>query len=278
MASSSRSWPDGAVNAAPTPAEPTVRLEVEDAIATITLDRPAALNALTVPMKQELLAALRAAEGNAAVRAVIFTGTGRAFCAGQDLHERLQPDAAPLGVELRERYNPIVREMRSMGKPIVGAINGVAAGAGASLAFACDIRIAAEGASFALAFGRVGLVPDTGATWLLPRLVGGSRAAQIAVLNTALSAADALAIGLVAAVVPADALTDAAREMAGRLAAGAPIALALTKQALHAAWERDFEGALELEANLQDRAGRSADHAEGIAAFMAKRPPRFSGE
>jgi 2-(1,2-epoxy-1,2-dihydrophenyl)acetyl-CoA isomerase len=260
------------------PAEPTVRLEVADAIATITLDRPAALNALTVAMKQELLAALQQAERDDAVRAVIVTGAGRAFCAGQDLHERLEPDAAPLGEELRERYNPIARTMRGMAKPILGAINGVAAGAGASLAFACDIRVAAEGATFALAFGRVGLVPDTGATWLLPRLVGASRAAQIAMLNTAVTAADALTIGLVAAVVPAESLMVIAREMAGRLAAGAPIALALTKQALNATWERDFEGALELEAELQDRAGRSADHAEGIAAFMAKRPPRFSGE
>ena len=257
---------------------PAIRLEVAEAIATITLDRPAALNALTVPMKEDLLGALRSAAADPTVRVVIVTGAGRAFCAGQDLHERLQPDAAPLGEELRERYNPIARAMRGMPKPIVGAINGVAAGAGASLAFGCDIRVAAEGATFALAFGRVGLVPDTGATWLLPRLVGGSRAAQIAMLNTTLTAAEALDIGLVAAVVPGDALLDTAREMADRLAAGAPIALALTKEALNAAWERDFEGALQLEEELQDRAGRSADHAEGIAAFMAKRPPRFTGE
>lgn len=263
---------------ADTSTDPTVRLEISDAIATITLDRPAALNALTVPMKRELLDAVRHAEQDRSVRAVVLTGAGRAFCAGQDLHERLEPDAAPLGEELRERYNPIARAMRGMAKPIVGAVNGVAAGAGASLAFACDVRIAAEGASFALAFGRVGLVPDTGATWLLPRLVGAARAAEIALLGTSLSAADALAIGLVTAVVPGDALAATAREVANRLAAGAPIALALTKQALNEAWERDFDGALELEAELQDRAGRTADHAEGIAAFMAKRPPRFTGE
>ena len=256
----------------------TVLLEVADGIATIALNRPDALNALTVPMKRELLAAFRAVERDRAVRAVILTGAGRAFCAGQDLRERLEPDAAPLGTELRERYNPIIRAMRGLEKPIVGAINGVAAGAGASLAFACDLRIAAEGASFALAFGRVGLVPDSGATWLLPRLVGGARAAEIALLNDPVPATAALTMGLVTRVVPAAELSDAAREMAGRLAQGAPLAIALTKRALNAAWDRGLEGALEYEAFLQDLAGESRDHAEGIAAFMEKRVPRFSGE
>jgi 2-(1,2-epoxy-1,2-dihydrophenyl)acetyl-CoA isomerase len=254
-----------------------VRLEVEDAIATITLDRPDALNALTVPMKRELLAAFRSVERDAAVRVAILTGAGRAFCAGQDLHERLQPDAAPLGEELRERYNPIVRAMRGLEKPIVGAVNGVAAGAGASLAFACDLRVAAESATFALAFGRVGLVPDTGATWLLPRLVGSARAAEIALLNAPVKAAEALSIGLVSRVVPAGELMAAAREVANQLAAGAPRALALTKRALNAAWDRGLDAALDYEAQLQDLAGRTADHAEGIAAFMEKRPPRFRG-
>jgi len=256
----------------------TVRLEVADGIATITLDRADALNAMTVPMKRELLAAFRSVERDAAVRAVILTGAGRAFCAGQDLHERLEPDAAPLGTELRERYNPIIRAMRRLEKPILGAINGVAAGAGASLAFACDLRIAAENATFALAFGRVGLVPDSGATWLLPRLVGGARAAEIALLNEPVSASGALAMGLVSRVVPGQELGDAAREIAGRLAAGAPLALALTKRALNATWDRGLDGALEYEAFLQDVAGRTRDHAEGIAAFMEKRKPRFSGE
>jgi 2-(1,2-epoxy-1,2-dihydrophenyl)acetyl-CoA isomerase len=149
---------------------PDLRVDVGDAIATFTLDRPDALNALTVPLKEELITAFRGVARDPAVRIVILTGAGRAFCAGQDLRERLEPDAAPLAIEIRERFNPLIVAMRRLEKPIIGAINGIAAGAGASLAFACDIRIAAEGATFLLAFGKVGLVPDSGATWFLPRL------------------------------------------------------------------------------------------------------------
>ena len=256
----------------------SVRYEVDDAIATITLDRPGALNALTVPMKDELLAAFRAVARDRAVRAVVLTGAGRAFCAGQDLRERLEPGAAPLAVELRERYNPIVTAMRALDQPIVGAINGVAAGAGASLAFACDIRLAAEGASFVLAFGRIGLVPDSGATWFLPRLVGPAKAAELALRGGSLSAAEAERFGLVAGVSNGDALAADARALAGRLAGLAPRALALTKRALQRSWSVDLDEALEDEALRQGIAGATADHAEGLAAFLEKRPPRFSGE
>ena len=260
--------------------DPTVLVAVDgDAgVATITLNRPGALNSLTVPMKQELLAAFRRVDRDAATRAVILTGAGRAFCAGQDLKERLEPDAAPLGVELRERYNPIIRAMRSLPKPIVGAINGVAAGAGASLAMACDIRLAADTASFALAFGRVGLVPDSGATWFLPRLVGATKAAEIALLGDPVTAEEAVRIGLVGRVVAAAELATEARAVAARLAAGAPRASALTKRALDTTWDRDLDAALEYEAHLQDMAGRTKDHQEGMAAFLEKRQPRFSGE
>jgi 2-(1,2-epoxy-1,2-dihydrophenyl)acetyl-CoA isomerase len=255
-----------------------LRYEVADAVATITLDRPGALNALTVPLKLELLAALRSVARDRGVRAVVLTGTGRAFCAGQDLKERLEPDAAPLEVEVRDRYNPIITAMRRLDQPIVGAINGVAAGAGASLAFACDVRIAAEGASFVLAFGRIGLVPDSGATWFLPRLVGPAKAAELALLGESLSAAEAERIGLVARVVPAESLEAEARSMALRLAGLAPLALALTKRALERSWSVDLERALEDEAYRQGIAGATADHAEGLAAFVEKRPPRFTGE
>jgi len=261
-----------------TPSFSTVRLEVADAIATLTLDRPDALNALTVTMRQELLAAFRAIARDRAVRAVVLTGAGRAFCAGQDLKERLEPDAAPLAVELREGYNPIIRAMRALDQPIVGAVNGVAAGAGASLAFACDVRLAAEGASFLLAFGRIGLVPDSGATWFLPRLVGTAKAAELALLGESLSAADAEHFGLVARVVAPGELAVEARRLATRLTELAPRALALTKRALQRSWSVDLDDALEDEAYRQGIVGTAADHEEGLAAFLQKRPPRFTGE
>jgi 2-(1,2-epoxy-1,2-dihydrophenyl)acetyl-CoA isomerase len=254
-----------------------LRIEISDAVATVTLDRPEALNALTIPLKAALLDAFRALGTDPAVRAVVLTGAGRAFCAGQDLRERLEPDALPLADEIRRRYNPIVRAMRGLPKPIVGAINGVAAGAGASLAFACDVRVAAEEASFLLAFGRVGLIPDSGATWLLPRLVGAAKAAELALMTEPLSARDAERSGLVARVVPGETVVAEAQALAARLAAGAPRALALTKRALEASWDATLDEQLETEADLQGEAGATADHAEGIAAFMERRAPRFKG-
>jgi 2-(1,2-epoxy-1,2-dihydrophenyl)acetyl-CoA isomerase len=259
------------------PTRSTVRVEVADAVATITLDRPDALNALTGPMLADLLTAFRRIARDPAVRAVVLTGAGRAFCAGQDLKERLAPDAPPLALVVRERYNPIIAAMRALDQPIVGAINGVAAGAGASLAFACDVRLAAETASFALAVGRIGLVPDSGATWFLPRLVGPARAAELALTGATLTAAEAERLGLVARVVPAETLAAEARDVASKLAALAPVALAQTKRALERSWSLDLETALEEEAWRQGIAGATEDHAEGIAAFVEKRSPRFRG-
>jgi 2-(1,2-epoxy-1,2-dihydrophenyl)acetyl-CoA isomerase len=260
------------------PSFDAIRFEISDAIATITLDRPEALNALTVTLKEELLVAFGAIARDRAVRSVVLTGAGRAFCAGQDLKERLESDASPLTVELRDRYNPIIRAMRSLNQPIDGAINGVAAGAGASLAFACDIRLASEGATFRLAFGQIGLVPDSGATWFLPRLVGRAKAAELALLGEPLSAIDAERFGLVARVVPADALAAEARTVAARLAALAPRALALTKRALDRSWSVSLDAALDDEAYWQGIAGATNDHREGIAAFVEKRTPRFRGD
>jgi 2-(1,2-epoxy-1,2-dihydrophenyl)acetyl-CoA isomerase len=254
-----------------------LRVEVDGPVATLTLDRPESLNALTVPMKVALRDALESLAADRGTRAVILTGAGRGFCAGQDLAERESPDAAPLDVEVRDRYNPIIRAIRSMGQPVIAAVNGVAAGAGASLAFACDLRIAAEEARFVLAFGRIGLVPDSGATWFLPRLVGPAKAAELALLGDPIDAAEALRLGLVSKVIPGDRLLDEARTMAARLADGAPLATSLTKEALQRSLTIGLEEALEGEAKLQGIAGASADHAEGLAAFKEKRPPRFTG-
>ena len=258
--------------------EPEVLTNVAAGVATITLNRPAALNALTIPMKERLLRALVTAAADPSVRAIVLTGAGRAFCAGQDLRERLEPDAPPLDAELTLRYNEIVRAIREAPQPVIAAVNGVAAGAGASLAFACDLRIAAETASFVLAFGRIGLIPDSGATWTLPRLVGAARAAEIALLGESVNAEGALRIGLVSRVVPDDELAAVATETAERIAAGAPLAMTLTKRALAAAFDRDLDAALEAEAEAQGMAGAHPDHVERLAAFVEKRAPRFTGE
>jgi 2-(1,2-epoxy-1,2-dihydrophenyl)acetyl-CoA isomerase len=256
----------------------TIGYETAEAILTLTLQRPDSLNAFDRTMKDELLAALKAAARDRSIRVVILTGAGRAFSAGQDLKERAEPGAADLGTELRERYNPIVLAMRALEKPIIGAINGVAAGAGCSIALACDLRIASESATFIEVFGRVGLVPDTGSSWFLPRLVGVARAAELIFTADPVDAATAERIGLVNRTVPAGRLMEEARAMASRLAQSAPLALALAKRALDRALETDLASALEYEAQMQSIAGRSRDHREGIAAFVGKRRPRFTGE
>lgn len=255
-----------------------VRSEVADRIATITLDRPDVLNAFDRALKDELAAALRAAARERDVRVVIVTGAGRAFSAGQDLKERQTREAPPLDRELRERYNPIVVAIRSMEKPVIAAVNGVAAGAGMSLALSCDIRIASEEASFIEVFGRVGLVPDTGSTWFLPRLVGPAKALELMWTTDPIDARTALAIGLVNRVVPAADLAAETRTLATRLASAAPLALALAKRAVNRALEVGLVDALDYEASLQGIAGRSKDYAEGVSAFVEKRPARFTGE
>jgi 2-(1,2-epoxy-1,2-dihydrophenyl)acetyl-CoA isomerase len=256
----------------------TVLRSIDGGVLTLTLNRPDALNAFTVEMKEALLAAIKDAARDKSVRVVILTGAGRAFSAGQDLKERQGPDVNDLGTELRQRYNPIILAMRRLEKPIIGAINGVAAGAGISVALACDILIASDKASFMEAFGRVGLVPDTGSSWFLPRLVGPARAAEMMFTADSVDAATAERIGLVNRVVPADTLMDETNALAARLAQAAPIALALAKRALNRALTSNLEDALEFEAQLQSIAGRSSDHKEGVAAFVEKRPPKFKCE
>jgi len=256
----------------------TLRRHLAEDVLTLTLNRPEALNSFNVEMKEALLGALREAARDGDVRVVVLTGAGRAFSAGQDLKERQEPGAADLGTELRTRYNPIILAMRRLEKPIIGAINGVAAGAGMSLALACDMRIAADSASFIEVFGRVGLVPDTGSTWFLPRLVGPARAAEMIFTADAVDAATAERIGLVNRVVAADALLDEVNVLAAKLARSAPLALGLAKRAINRALESSLDEALEYEAQLQSIAGRSADHREGVTAFVGKRSAQFKGE
>jgi 2-(1,2-epoxy-1,2-dihydrophenyl)acetyl-CoA isomerase len=256
-----------------------VRYDVADGVATITLDAPDTLNALSVAMKVALREAVERAGNDAGVRAVVLTGAGRGFCVGQDLREHA--DALAAGdTELStvgEHYNPIVRALAALPKPVVAAVNGTAAGAGASLAFACDFRIAADSASFLMAFARVGLGPDTGASWTLQRLVGYGRALAMLMLAEPVSATQALEMGLVNAVVPAADVAGAAHELAARLAAGPTLAYAGIKEALAAAATSNLGSALDVEARVQARCGGTDDHREAVAAFLAKKAPTFSG-
>jgi 2-(1,2-epoxy-1,2-dihydrophenyl)acetyl-CoA isomerase len=257
-----------------------VRVAVADAVATLTLDRPEVLNSFHRPMAEALRAALDEAARDDAVRAVVLTGAGRAFCAGQDLAAVLPQEGAPepdLGDVVRDCYNPIVRAVRGLEKPVVAAVNGVAAGAGANLALACDFVVAAESASFVQSFCHVGLIPDSGGTWMLPRLVGLARATQLAMLGEKLAARQALEWGMIHAVVPADELPGAARALALRLAAMPTRGLGLIKRGFEQGAAATLDAQLDREETLQREAGRTADYAEGVRAFVAKRKPRFTG-
>jgi 2-(1,2-epoxy-1,2-dihydrophenyl)acetyl-CoA isomerase len=261
------------------PVSETVLYELTDGIATITINRPEAMNSLTAQTKIALREALVRAGADPAVRAVVLTGAGRAFSAGQDLREHGDNLTAGRGLDdtVRDHYNPIVQAITSMPKPVVAAVNGVAAGAGASLAFACDLIIAAEKASFLMAFTKVGLGPDSGASWTLPRLVGRAKAAEMLLLAEPVRAGQALEIGLVNQVVPGDQLDSAARALAGRLATGPTVAYGAVKAALDHAATHDLASALEREAELQDACAKTSDHHTATAAFLAKEEPAFEG-
>jgi 2-(1,2-epoxy-1,2-dihydrophenyl)acetyl-CoA isomerase len=253
----------------------TILAAHEAGVATITLNRPDSLNALNATMRVELTAAFKAAAKDDATRAVVLTGAGRGFCAGADL--RGGSGERDFRHVLTTEYNPLIEAIRRLPKPVVGAVNGVAAGAGVSLALAADLVVAAEGARFVPAFARIGLVPDSGLTRALVRGVGRHRAFEILMGERQLGADDARDMGLVAAVVPADQLLDVASELARRLAAGPTVAIGLTKRLLNRAEDATLADALAVEAALQDVAGRTGDHAEGVAAFGEKRDPEFRG-
>jgi 2-(1,2-epoxy-1,2-dihydrophenyl)acetyl-CoA isomerase len=259
----------------------TVRVRRAGAAVWITLDRPGALNALDWATKDALLAALDDAAADDSVRAVALTGAGRAFCVGEDLRALDAGHRAGRGAELtgtlQAHYEPIVRLLTGMAKPTVACLDGIAAGAGASLALACDLRLASTAASFTLAFNGIGLVPDAGATWHLPRIAGLGRALELAMLGDRLGADDALRLGLVSRVWPAEEFAARAEDEVARLAAGPTTAFALTKRLLRAAEGGTLDDALAAEAEAQAAAGATADHQEGLAAFLARRAPAFPG-
>ena len=260
-------------------ANDTVLIGQDGGILRLTLNRPERLNALNKELYEAMMVGLERAERDDSVRVVLLTGAGRAFCAGQELGPEVyaaagpQPDVGPVVA----RYNGMIERMRGLEKPIVAAVNGIAAGGGASLALACDIVVAARSASFLQAFARIGLVPDCGGTFFLPRLVGEARARAMALLAEPIKAEEAAAIGLIWRAVDDDKLGDEAGRIAGRLATAATYALGLTKRALEASLGNDIAAQLALERDLQRLAAASPDYAEGVGAFLAKRPAVFTG-
>ncbi len=258
----------------------TVLLERTGAVAVITLNRPEAMNALTAPMKRALLTAVADVRDDNAVRALVVTGAGRAFCVGQDLREHAgllaSGDPAPFGT-VREHYNPLVRLLTGLGKPTVAAINGAAAGAGLGLACALDLRIGAAGSRYTTAFAGMGLSADSGLSWSLPRLVGTGRATALLLLAEPITAEQALEMGLLSAAVPPEQVLPAAVELATRLAAGPTAAYACLKEAIAHGAAATLEQALVKEDELQTRAGATADHANAVRSFLAKQAAVFEG-
>jgi 2-(1,2-epoxy-1,2-dihydrophenyl)acetyl-CoA isomerase len=259
----------------------TVERTAEDGVAVLTLNRPDVLNAFDDDLGVQLLEGVRQASEDDAVRCIVITGAGRAFSSGEDLaalSEVYEKGQAPeLGDTLVRRYNPLIRAIRGAPKPVIAAVNGVAAGAGVSLALACDWRIGSEYAKLVLAFVKVGLVPDSGALWFLTKMVGVAKAWELGATGDPVSAEEALRLGLLDRVVPAETFEKEWREFAAALAAGPTRAYALIKSLVQGATRSSLDEQLDLEVDAQTDAGRTQDHLEGVRAFLAKRPPKFSG-
>ena len=257
-----------------------VLLDITNGIARITLNRPDRLNSFNDAMHEALRAALASVTADASVRVLLLTGAGRGFCAGQDLGDRAVAPGGPavdLGASIERNYKPLILALRALPMPVVCAVNGVAAGAGANIALACDIVIAARSASFIQAFAKIGLVPDSGGTYWLPRLVGAARAKGLAMLADRLPAEQAEAWGLIWKCVDDDQLAGTVEALLSQLAQAPTKGLAAIKQALHASEENTLERQLDVERDLQRALGYSNDYREGVAAFVGKRPPRFTG-
>lgn len=259
----------------------TIHFTIDSGIATLTLNRPERLNSFTKQMHEEVRAALGQVQSDKSVRVLLLTGAGRGFCAGQDLNDRaVEPGAAgvDLGESVEKYYAPLVMTLRTLPMPVICAVNGVAAGAGANLALACDIVLAAQSASFIEAFCKLGLIPDTGGTWALPRLVGPARAMGMALLGDKLPAEKAEQWGLIWRCVADDRLMDEAMAMARHFAAAPTKGLAYTKQAMLASATNTLEQQLALEGRMMRELGYGHDYREGVAAFIEKRQPQFKGE
>jgi len=259
---------------------PSILLDVRDGVARVTLNRPDRLNSFTVAMHDELRAALERVKGDASVRVLLLTGAGRGFCAGQDLADRaVTPGGAPvdLGHSIETYYRPLVLTLRALPLPVVCAVNGVAAGAGANIALAGDIVVATKSASFIQAFCKIGLIPDSGGTWFLPRLAGTARAMGLAMLGDKLSADQAAAWGLIWKCFDDAEFAGAVEALVGELARAPTRGLAAIKRALHAAEDNTLPAQLDVERDLQRELGYSEDYREGVAAFLGKRAPNFTG-
>jgi 2-(1,2-epoxy-1,2-dihydrophenyl)acetyl-CoA isomerase len=264
----------------------TLLYEVDQSVATITLNRPEVLNAVTPRMIEELQAVLNTVAEDASVRAVVLTGAGRGFCSGADLkaRQRVQPSEAPtdasqVGAErLRHTYNPLILAIRTIEKPFIASVNGVAAGAGCNLALACDIVLASDAARFGNVFARIGLIPDCGGHFFLPRLVGFHKAAELMFTGDIIDAHEAERLGLINRVVPHAELAKQTRELAERLARGPTRAIGLCKRTLNVGTSSDLATVLDAEAEGQGLASQTEDHWEGVQAFLQKRPPRFMGK
>jgi len=261
-----------------------ILFEINDGIAQLTLNRPDKLNSVTQAMHEEVRHAIHKVNSDKSVRVFVLTGAGRGFCAGQDLSDRAVEPGAPgfravdLGDSVEKNYAPLVLALRAVPMPVICAVNGVAAGAGANLALACDIVIAAKSASFVEVFCKLGLIPDTGGTYFLPRLIGSARAMGMALLGEKLSAEKAEAWGLIWKCVPDEELTAQVQAMAKHFASAPTKGLAFTKQALYTSAQNTLPQQLKLECGMMSELGRSADYREGVAAFMEKRAPQFTGE
>ncbi|QJX48104.1 2-(1,2-epoxy-1,2-dihydrophenyl)acetyl-CoA isomerase [Hymenobacter taeanensis] len=251
---------------------------IEAGVATLTLNRPDVFNSVNKPLALALQQYLRECQQNPEVRAVLLTGTGKAFCAGQDLAEITGPDSPEVAEIVEKHYNPIVQLIRELDKPVVAAVNGVAAGAGANLALACDIVVAKESASFIQAFSKIGLIPDSGGTYFLPRLIGLQRAAALMFTGDKVSAQEAVQMGMIYKAFPDESFDTEVAALVSKLAAMPTKGLAYTKQLLNTTFGNDLTQQLRAEADYQLRAGHTTDYREGVSAFMEKRKPTFTGQ